>query len=543
MSSQQQVVHSALWAAYGDVVGFITELTDANGLRKRTGTVTITGPVPWTRRVGGRFGVPIKLPAGTYSDDTQLRLATSRAIRASGEFDVDAFSKIELPVWRAYALGGGRGTTAAAAELAKKNVTWLSNFFDGHSDYTQGGGNGAAMRIQPHVWASRRQNDSLSYLPDVVRNSLCTHGHPHGILGAVFHAASLAQTLNFAEVPGPDDWIQALHQMRDAVQFMSEDEEIGLLWVPQWERTTGQAMRAGFQKVIDETEEAVEKLASMFAGRSQPRYSAVVQALQGFDPKHRGTGTTTAVLASALAWLAKDDPEKGVLAAANLLGTDTDTIGTMAGAILGAACPAPPPGEIKDKHYIQSEAERLWAISTGSAGGSFSYPDLLKWTPPANQGDAVGEFKGRLTLAGLGFVTRSGSSYEQSGKGAATWQWLQLEFGQTVLAKRKERPVNLPPSSVPIVQRRSDGRQEDLFGKPEILAPGRKRTTEVREPLSTADMPIDELMVQITTSEFDPLLIGKVLLNLALQPNGIDRAVAAAALISREYRFKEQVER
>ena len=146
-----RIQRAALWAAYGDALGWISELTDSAGLRRRTGGRALTEPVAWKRRIGGRSGVTASLPQGCYSDDTQLRLATSRAIRSDG-FDVEAFAKVELPVWLSYGLGGGKSTNAAAAHLALPSSTWWRNRFKG---WTQSGGNGAAMRIQPHVWASR----------------------------------------------------------------------------------------------------------------------------------------------------------------------------------------------------------------------------------------------------------------------------------------------------------------------------------------------------------------------------------------------------
>ena len=104
----------------------------------------------WTDRLHGDdgsvcpTGVTVKLPQGCYSDDSQLRLATGRSIRSDG-FDVEAFSKIELPVWLSYALGGGKATSAAATNLARPRVQWFANTFRG---WTDSGGNGAAMRIQ-----------------------------------------------------------------------------------------------------------------------------------------------------------------------------------------------------------------------------------------------------------------------------------------------------------------------------------------------------------------------------------------------------------
>ena len=121
----QVITNSALWAAYGDALGFITELTTSNSLSFRTDQKIITKTVNWNRIIGGKFGTKISLLSGTYSDDTQLRLATSRAIRDTGNFDVEAFAKIELPVWLSYALGAGRGSKEAASSLIKQNSNWF----------------------------------------------------------------------------------------------------------------------------------------------------------------------------------------------------------------------------------------------------------------------------------------------------------------------------------------------------------------------------------------------------------------------------------
>ena len=150
----------------------------------------------WKRRIGGRTGITASLPKGCYSDDSQLRLATSRAIRADG-FDVEAFAKVELPIWLSYALGGGRSTTAAAEHLAKTRSPWFANTFKG---WNASGGNGAAMRVQPHVWAARTPDNPDSFLPAVVRNSICTHSHATGLMGAVLHALCVARALGVCRI-------------------------------------------------------------------------------------------------------------------------------------------------------------------------------------------------------------------------------------------------------------------------------------------------------------------------------------------------------
>ncbi len=168
MSSRVQ--GSMLWAAYGDALGFISELTDRKGLERRTHGKPLDQLMAWRRRVGGRQGIEVGLPPGCWSDATQLRMAVSRSMTGRG-FDVETFARIELPVWPSYSLGGGRASKAAAKNLGKPRTLWYANTFPGWVD---AGGNGAAMRIQPHVWASKDREDD--FLLDVVSDSVCTHG-------------------------------------------------------------------------------------------------------------------------------------------------------------------------------------------------------------------------------------------------------------------------------------------------------------------------------------------------------------------------------
>ncbi|MEP6297743.1 MAG: hypothetical protein ABJ382_10470, partial [Ilumatobacter sp.] len=59
-----QLRRSAAWAAFGDAMGFISELTDERGLRRRTEGRALTTTMPWKRRIGGRSGVQAQLPSG-----------------------------------------------------------------------------------------------------------------------------------------------------------------------------------------------------------------------------------------------------------------------------------------------------------------------------------------------------------------------------------------------------------------------------------------------------------------------------------------------
>ena len=225
--SESPVVRSALWAAWGDALGFPVELArEPRDLQNRFGAQEVSEPVAWRRRVGGRFGPDVKLPAGAYSDDTQLRTAVSRCIRSGGRFDVEAFSKVELPIFLTYELGAGRATRRAAQGFTKRATRWSSNFFEDRvARYVSAGGNGAAMRIQPHVWAAR-DHRAEAYLPGLLRDAVCTHGHPRGILGAAWHALALGAALRDRHVPAPRTWLEMARSLGHIPARMETDEAL-----------------------------------------------------------------------------------------------------------------------------------------------------------------------------------------------------------------------------------------------------------------------------------------------------------------------------
>jgi ADP-ribosylglycohydrolase len=464
-----------LWAAWADALGFISELTDDAGLRRRLAGRPLNAPLTWTRRVGGRFGVDVQLPAGCYSDDTQLRLAVARTVSNRG-FDVDAFARIELPVWPAYALGGGRATKAAAANLAKSGIPWFGNFFTG---WTDAGGNGVAMRIQPHVWAAPHPGDLGPHLVDVLLNAVTTHGHPRGIIGAVLHALALGSALDSGQVPGPDRWLSLLDMTEQTLKLLDHHPELSSLWRPSWEKTTGQRLDEAWRITIDEcrkmlldTQPAVDALITADASGHDSAYAELVGSLGLADSKTRGSGTATALAALALAAAYPNDPSDAALLSARAVGTDTDTIATMAAAIIGAVADVPPPEPLLDAEHLGREATRLASIAARQPTSAFSYPDPLHWTPPQTQLDAVGTIDGALALAGLGWLEPVPDSEPIAARGSA-WQWMRSDFGPTFLLKRRVEVRPLPPGARPFrrepgapthqVARNSANRQTPLY--------------------------------------------------------------------------------
>ncbi len=440
---------SALWAAYGDALGWISELTDARGLKQRTGGAPLCRPIAWTRRIGGRSGVTTLLPEGCYSDDSQLRLATGRAIGLNG-FDVEAFAKVELPVWLSYGLGGGKSTSAAAANLSRPSVPWFANTFKGWSN---SGGNGAAMRIQPHVWATSALDDPESYLPDVVRNSICTHSHPIGLLGSVLHALTLAHAMTTGRQPSVDELLKATKIAARLPEIMQRDTEVGSYWRGAFERESG-AFDDAWGRAIEECKDAVGVAGrSVSNANATDRYAALVERLKLRDPARRGSGMLTAIASVGLLWC-EADPEKAMRLAANEVGTDTDTIASMAGALVGVAADLEPPNDVLDAALFRSEADRLTKIACGGHTETrrHPYPDLLHWSPPRRRADTLVRTRdGSLYVRGLG-PAQIVSDAESSPRGDFLWQWIILESGQSLLIKRRadlefmDDDVGTPPA-------------------------------------------------------------------------------------------------
>ena len=424
---------SALWAAYGDALGWISELTSAVGLERRTGGLPLREPIAWKRRIGGRGGITASLPKGCYSDDSQLRLATSRAIRPDG-FDVEAFARVELPVWLSYGLGGGKSTSAAAVRLAKPRSSWWANSFKG---WTKSGGNGAAMRVQPHVWAARTLNDPDSFIPDVVRNSICTHSHPRGLMGAVLHALCVARAVETGHCPSQDD-LQAYIEVAERIPKIIVADTNLQYWRTAFERESG-AFNNVWLQAISEARKTVQLVAEATADSSGAvRYEGIIDRLDLRNPSCRGSGTLTALAAVGLTWC-EACPEEAVRIAANTLGTDTDTIATMAGAILGATAGVDPPVEVLDAKLFLSEADRLTEIAAGRKPPSHRYPDLLHWSAPKTRADALVNADRGYVVRGLGPVTESNGEPLGNPKGNFQWQWLKLKSGQTLLIKRRRK--------------------------------------------------------------------------------------------------------
>lgn len=554
-----RIIRSALWAAYGDALGFASELVDRSGLVQRTGADTITDTRPWNYRAGGRYGVVVKLPAGTYSDDTQLRLSTCRALGTGARFDVDAFAKVELPVFLSYGLGAGRGTKASAANLVRDNVSWFANFHNSaDSNYLEGGGNGAAMRIQPHVWAAAERPDRNAIFLNVARNAVCTHGHPRALIGAFFHAHQLLRTVMDGIIPAPETWAEDLMALESLPRIIAEDDYLGRMWMPEWERRAGCTFAQAFIAALTECKQYLTLFQETVspADSSPTAYQKYLEQIGGYDSASRGSGTKTAMLASALAWLHREaSADVALRVSANALGSDTDTIATLAGAILGAASTTEPNGEILDRDLITFEAERMHDIATGGNVDPFPYPSLLDWHPPKTGVDAFGRLDNGFVVAGLGPV--KALAHEEFSSKDTVWRWVRTGPGQTLLMKSRPNVSQIELGQISSFFVRNESAKSSISPP----APTRARTSvaaqirderrkgarsevrtesvqvglfaqETRENRARSRS-IDEWLTNVEKSGFMPELVGKAMLEIADGPDGIERASGFAGALAR----------
>ena len=418
------VCASARWAAYGDALGFISEGADAARLKRRLGANTRLRITTWRRKIGYR-GPEVELPAGCYSDDTQLRLATCRAIGAQGAFDVEVFASQELPLWPIYSLGGGRGSLEAARRLSGRESWRTLVLRDKNRRYVMGGGNGGAMRVQPHAWAGHRD---LKLANAIVENVACTHGHPKAFVGALFHVHCLCVALDDARLASPELAVSAAAFA--AASLESATSILGDEWLGNWNRSSGLDFVIEWNSAVREITDITDSLDGL---ADQNSYVNLLRAHGLLDDSERGSATKTAAAAYAAISLFQDKtPEYIIDLIATTLNSDTDSIATMAAAILGAALRPPLSDPLQDHDYLISEAIRV-------AKGA---PAAKRHTS-SNKQQVVIEGN-HIGFGPLGEGIAIGSRY---GKLPDTFRWYKLDIGQTILVNENHTRVKRPSNA------------------------------------------------------------------------------------------------
>ena len=290
--------------ALGDALGMPTQAMSPEQIRAVYGRIT--------GLVDGDASQPYApgMPAGSVTDDTeQALLVASLLVRgrvsSSGRVALDAGEFAHaLLAWEDSMIERGSldllgPSTKAALELVRA----------GEDPLTVGGAgttNGAAMRVTP-IGIAMSTADPEAFADAVWSSCQVTHATRQGFQSAALVAAAVSMGIDW-DTPSASDMTALLWK---AVSYVDSLPERGA-WTPDPDVVA--ATRRAMQLVANPASSSLECLVEQV-----------------------GTSVASAqAIPMAFALLARDPSPRALLDAANI-GGDTDTIGAIAGAILGAA--------------------------------------------------------------------------------------------------------------------------------------------------------------------------------------------------------------
>ncbi len=297
--------HGALAGlALGDALGMPTQAMSPEQIHAVYGRITglVDGDVSQPYAPG--------MPAGSVTDDTeQALLIASLLIRGRGS----SSGRVTLnPVEFAHALLAWEDSMIERGSLdllGPSTKAALERVRAGEDPLTVGGEgttNGAAMRVTP-IGIAVSTEDPEAFAEAVWSSCRVTHATRQGFQSAALVAAAVSMGIDAAHSPSPD--LRSL--LWKAVTYVDSLPERGA-WTPDPDVVA--ATRRAMQLAVNPASSSLECLVEQV-----------------------GTSVASAhAIPMAFALLARDPSPQALLDAANI-GGDTDTVGAIAGAILGAA--------------------------------------------------------------------------------------------------------------------------------------------------------------------------------------------------------------
>ena len=351
---------SLLLSAAGDSLGWPQEFA----LRKPESP--IESYVRWKKLVGGRYwGYEDVINPGDYSDDTQLTLSVARSIDTSGRFVPEHFAYLELPLWLNYERGGGGSIKAASRNIRKKTSTWFTNFYNtGRYGYRNAGANGAAMRNLPIALVNMHNEERFIF--DTFKNCIITHGHPRAIIGSILIGGAQIYFLNNDQII-VDDLLEYINRLlQTSIKVAGNDDKIKY-WLEL--QNSSSAFTKDYENTIREAT-CFMKSMKEYLPREEKEYFNLTRA---FDRRFKGSGVSTTACAIYLALKYIQEPEIALLRAANMVGSDTDTIASFVGSLVGVHNIDVLNSkkirdlifQLQDYHYFKEIGKYLWEINYG----------------------------------------------------------------------------------------------------------------------------------------------------------------------------------
>jgi ADP-ribosylglycohydrolase len=329
----EQIAGALLGAAVGDALGWPYE-QNAGRVGPRSTPSPIDKYQGWRRRLGGRFAThELAIQPGAYSDDTQLLLATARALLTTPQWAV-YLGNYELPLWLCYERGGGGATKRAAESWQRQTSPWTNSKLA--QRYFQAGGNGVAMRILPHLFVPNQSASQL--MRDVLRNGILTHGHPRAILGARLYAlagwwiAHQREEIPYGELitamlAQEDTWAQPPDQL-------SGPETNSRGWLESANQYFSKGYVETWRLTVNEIHYGLRRAKETLAEGMLANHEEILRELGCFGSEN-GSGVVAALAAIYLFSAHAANPMIGLRTIAYAQRADTDTIASMLGGLFG----------------------------------------------------------------------------------------------------------------------------------------------------------------------------------------------------------------
>ena len=361
-------VGAILGAACGDALGWPNERISRSNLEKYKSKGLLSEFQKWRRRSGGYYYPHEEIiNAGTYSDDTQLILCVSRSL-LHGKHWWDRFCHIELPFWTIYERGGGGATKRAASAWKDGIPPWSEKRKKNDvKRYFEAGGNGVAMRILPHILFKADDDTFAPVAQNILLDGIATHGHPRALVGALCYGYALWKSIRrtspllFGQIIddllcNSNDW----GHLPESNDTSAEWLHVANIQVPDYQSL--------WVDVVDELTSYLNICREEISKGARALDDDVLRSLHCYDRKINGAGTVAAAAAVYLASRYAPEPMNGVTKAAYAVGTDTDTIASMAGGLLGTISGidwlSPLEAGVQDSEYLQLIAKTLATKNT-----------------------------------------------------------------------------------------------------------------------------------------------------------------------------------
>ena len=289
----ERVTGMLLGIAIGDAMGLPLETMTATDIAARFGRVETLLSCVSNPFIKG------ELPLGTISDDTQLTIAVARALIAANRIDLDQVARAHIEAYDQTTRGWGESTRRGIARLKAGQDPRTPN------PYGMGTGNGVAMKIAPIAYYLACHTKQIEdHLDSIVAITAITH--PTSI--AVSSALAQIAAVQYCLTNSPDSFSRA-----DFLATVIRYSKIGEQYFPE---TLGpDNLTAALTSVATTNELSVDDLVQKFGGGSCYVFHS---------------------LPFSYAFFIRDPNSVQSLFEVINAGGDTDSNGSMVGALLGA---------------------------------------------------------------------------------------------------------------------------------------------------------------------------------------------------------------